>query len=203
MFELRGFDQGVQISGGGGIAGGPGSMLSGCASHIFRRAMRIQGSHTLQRRPCGTVHKLPDHLNGQARPQIFRVGLLKKREALPERSPLRMGYYSQLIHIQLEVLFSNRRASTLAHDRSQAGRRTRQNCCHTTQPPTVPTLCHRGNSQRGSVQQSCDSVYEKLTVMTSIEFESRTFAEKRFNRLQIGGDFSDLLETPAIRIRAA
>ena len=39
--------------------------------------------------------------------------------------------------------------------------------------------------------------------MATIEFEGRTFAEKRFNRLQIVGDLSDLLGTPAIRIRAA
>ena len=67
MSDLRGFGKGMQISGGGSIASSPGSMLSGCASHIFRRAMRVQGSHTLQLRSGGTVHKLPGRPDSKAR----------------------------------------------------------------------------------------------------------------------------------------
>jgi len=101
MSDLRGCGQRVQISGGGSIASSPGSMLSGCASHIFRRAMRIQGSHTLQPRSCGTVHKLPRRPDSKARPQIFRVGLLKQGKHFLCALHRVSGYDSQLIQTQL------------------------------------------------------------------------------------------------------
>ncbi len=94
------------------------------------------GSHTLQARSCGTVPKLPRRPDSQARPQIFRLGLLKQGKHFLCALHCVSGDNSQLIHTQLEVTFPNRHVSTLAHDRSQAGRRTRQNRCHTTQPPT-------------------------------------------------------------------
>lgn len=80
--EFRGLGVGLRVlnpgGDGGSIASSRGRILPGCASHIFRRAMRIPGRNTLQRRSFGAVRKLPGRHDSQPRPQIFRFGLLKQ-----------------------------------------------------------------------------------------------------------------------------
>ena len=125
----------------GRIASSAGSMLSGCTSHIFRRARRIPGRDTLQRRSFGAAHKLLGRPVSQARPQIFRVGFLKRGMHFLCALHCVLGYSSQLFHTQLEVTFPDWHTSALAHDHSQAGGSTRLLWSHATLWPSPLTPC--------------------------------------------------------------
>ena len=128
----------------GRIASSAGSMLSGCTSHIFRRARRIPGRDTLQRRSFGAAHKLLGRPVSQARPQIFRVGFLKRGMHFLCALHCVLGYSSQLFHTQLEVTFPDWHTSALAHDHSQAGGSTRLLWSHATLWPSPLTPCPLG-----------------------------------------------------------
>ena len=90
-----------------------------------QRPQRPRGRHALQRRSCSTVHKIPGRPDNQARPQIFRVDLLKQGKHFLCARHCVSGYDSQLIHTQLVELVPHApttdRANAVSQGKSSPG----------------------------------------------------------------------------------
>ena len=90
-----------------------------------QRPRRPWGHRALQPRSCGAVHKLPGRPDSSARPQIFRVGLLKQGKHFLCARHCVSGYDSQLIHTQLVELVPHApttdRANAVSQGKSSPG----------------------------------------------------------------------------------